>query len=162
MTISLTGGNFQNNSLKAKILGPYCSTTVLPHLDASRVSGSLQICPESGHNNQIYALNQKGVSLWSKKVLLSNLGFWANFGKFWPDLASNVTQIWPKFDPNLTQISALYFQNWLFLPNLALRWPKFDPIWSIWLILSLMHAQVIYYWCDRRLPKVQGVTMSYD
>ena len=79
---------------------------------------------------------------WTKKVYLYNQkryfypiwGFGlilANFGLIWP-------LMWPKFDPNLTQISALYFQNWLFLPNLALRWPKFDPIWSIWLILSLI------------------------
>ena len=51
-----------------KISGLYCSPVQpqIVHLDAGRVSGLLQICPEGGHNNQTYALSQKGKSLQSQ------------------------------------------------------------------------------------------------
>ena len=44
-------------------------TTAVPqivHMDANRISGSLQKYPESGCNNQNYALSQKGQSLLRK------------------------------------------------------------------------------------------------
>ena len=65
MIISLTGGNFQNDSLKAKISGLYCSPVQpqIVHMDAGRVSGSLQTYPEGNHNDQTYDLSQKGKSL---------------------------------------------------------------------------------------------------
>ena len=99
----------------------------------------------------------------------------ANFGLIWPLMWPKFDPTLTQFDPTLVhlthfvthvdssnlmysltvvinfrsilwpKISGLYFQNWLYCPNLALSWPKFDPIWSIWLILSLMQAQVIGY-----------------
>ena len=60
-----TGVNFQNDSLKAKISGLYCSPVQpqIVHMDAGRVSGSLQTYPEGDDNNQTYDLSQKGKSL---------------------------------------------------------------------------------------------------
>ena len=65
MIISLTGGNFQNDSLTAKISGLYYSPVQpqIVHLEAGRVSGSLQTYPEGDHNNQTYDLSKKGKSL---------------------------------------------------------------------------------------------------
>ena len=65
MIISLTGGNFQKDSLKAKISGLYCSPVQpqIVHMDAGRVSGSLQTYLEGDDNNQTYDLSQKGKSL---------------------------------------------------------------------------------------------------
>ena len=94
MTISLTGGNFQNDWLKAKISGLYCSPVQpqIVHLDAGRVSGSLQICPEGGHNNQNYALSLKA-SLYDQNRYSYPIGlFWAN----WAQICSNN---WPNFGP---------------------------------------------------------------
>ena len=59
LIISLTGGTFETIHLKPK-------SQVQPqivHLEASRVSGSLQTYPEGDHNNQTYDLSKKGKSL---------------------------------------------------------------------------------------------------
>ena len=148
MTTSLTGENFQNNLLKAKISGLYCSPVQLQivHLDAGRVSRSLQICPEGGHNNQNYALSLKA-SLYDQNRYSYPIGlFWANLAQIWP-------KNWPNFGPldkiftgvssnNLmyalvvvsilkniqwAKVSGLFFKNWLFGPDLAQIWPKFGP-----------------------------------
>ena len=56
---------FKTIHLKPKISGLYCSPVQpqIVHMDAGRVSGSLQTYPEGDDNNQTYDLSQKGKSL---------------------------------------------------------------------------------------------------
>ena len=59
-------------------------------MDAGRVSGSLQICPEGGHNNQTYALSLKA-SLYDQNRYSYPIGSnWALLGpiglKFGPTI----------------------------------------------------------------------------
>ena len=140
MTISLTGGNFQNDSLKSKISGLYCSPVQpqIVHLDTGRVSGSLQTCLEGGHNNQTYDLSQKGsggdfqkrTMTQSLGSLLSKLAVWARFGQ-------NLTQM--KFGPfkNLQGLAlcqrcsggAHDSQKYAQTQNLGSLKSKIDPNW---------------------------------
>ena len=88
---------FKTIHLKLKISGLYCSPehSKIVHLDGVRVSRSLQICPEGGHNNQNYASlydqNRYSYPIGSNRALLGPIGL--KFGPTIDPILVHLTQI---------------------------------------------------------------------
>ena len=93
---------FKTIHLKPKISGLYCSPVQphIVHLDAGRVSGSLQICPEGGHNNQNYALQVSTIKIGTSIQLGSFGPIGLKFGPTIDPILVHLTQIFTGVSSN--------------------------------------------------------------